>query len=64
VFLRVKKLNGKKLLRIDALLLLNYKKPLEVKKHTKEMDFKIMELLLPFGPPCHALTLHQIRARS
>jgi len=39
VFLRGKKNYGKKLLRIDALLLLNYKKPLEVKKHTKEMDF-------------------------
>jgi hypothetical protein len=35
VFLRGKKFNGKKLLRIDALLLFNYKKPLEVKKTYK-----------------------------
>jgi hypothetical protein len=47
VFLRGKKFNGKKLLRIDALLLLNYQKPFEVKKPTKEMDFSIMKLLLP-----------------
>jgi hypothetical protein len=39
VFLRGKKFNGKKLFRIDALLSLSYKKLLEVKKHTKEMDF-------------------------
>jgi hypothetical protein len=34
MFLRGKKFNGKKMFIIDALLLLNYKKPLEVKKHT------------------------------
>jgi hypothetical protein len=37
--------------RIDALLLLYYKKNLKVKKNTKEMEFQINRLLPFFGPP-------------
>jgi hypothetical protein len=36
-------------LRIDALLLLYYKKNFKAKKNTKEMDFQINKLLLLFG---------------
>jgi hypothetical protein len=39
-FTNVKKFNGKKLFKINALLLPNYKDHLKAKKNTKKMDPK------------------------
>ncbi len=48
--------NGIFFLKIDALLLFNYKKNSRFKKNTKEMNFQIKELLALFGPP----TMHSL----
>jgi hypothetical protein len=56
-----KKFNGKKLCKINALLLPNYKSHLRAKNKYKgngpKMDFQICKILPLFGPPYHALTL-------
>jgi len=57
-----KKFNGKKLFKINALLLPNYKSHLKAKKkHLRvgngpKLEFEICEFLLFFYPPYHALT--------
>jgi hypothetical protein len=58
---RAKNFNGKKLFKINALLLPNYKDHLKAKKKYKgngpQMNFRICEFLPLFGPPYHALIL-------
>jgi hypothetical protein len=55
--------NGKKLLKINALLLPDYKNHFKAKKKYKgngpKMDFQICKFLLFFGPPYHVVTWHQ-----
>jgi len=51
-----KQFNEKKLLTIEALLLLNFKKTFQnFRKSTKKMDFEIKELFPMFDPPYSAL---------
>jgi hypothetical protein len=54
-----KKLNGKKLFKINALLLPNYKNHFRAKKNkgnVPKMNFQICKFLSLFSPPYHALT--------
>jgi hypothetical protein len=55
------KVNGKKALGINALLLPNYKKHFKAKKNMKEMEFQIHNFMPLFGPPYPTMHLPYLK---